>query len=31
VLIDTDGRHFFTDSFAEFEQAAAEARANGVF
>ena len=31
VLVDTDGRHFFTDSFAEFEQAAAEARANGVF
>ena len=31
VLVDTDGRHFFTDNFAEFEQAAAEARANGVF
>jgi UPF0755 protein len=31
VLVDTDGQHFFTDSFAEFEQAAAEARANGVF
>lgn len=31
VLIDTDGRHFFTDNFAEFERAAAEARANGVF
>ena len=31
VLADTDGRHFFTDSFAEFEAAVAEARANGVF
>jgi len=31
VLIDTDGRHFFTNNFTEFEQAAAEARANGVF
>ena len=31
VLVDTDGRHFFTDNFAEFERAAAEARANGVF
>ena len=31
VLVDTDGRHFFTDNFAEFEAAAAEARANGVF
>lgn len=31
VLIDTDGRHFFTDNFGEFERAAAEARANGVF
>jgi len=31
VLVDTDGRHFFTDNFGEFERAAAEARANGVF
>lgn len=31
VLIDTDGRHFFTDNFAEFEQKKAEAIANGVF
>ncbi len=31
VLVDTDGRHFFTDDFGEFERAAAEARANGVF
>ena len=31
VLVDTDGSHFFTDDFAEFERAAAEARANGVF
>lgn len=31
VLVDTDGRHFFTDSFAEFEQAKAEAIANGIF
>ena len=31
VLVDTDGRHFFTDNFAEFEQAAAEARAAGIF
>jgi len=31
VLVDTDGRHFFTDNFAEFERAVAEARANGVF
>lgn len=31
VLVNTDGTHFFTDNFAEFERAAAEARANGVF
>ena len=31
VLVDTDGSHFFTDNFSEFERAAAEARANGVF
>jgi UPF0755 protein len=31
VLVDTDGRHFFTDNFGEFQQAVAEARANGVF
>jgi len=31
VLVDTDGRHFFTDSFVEFEQAKAEAIANGIF
>jgi UPF0755 protein len=31
VLVDTDGRHFFTDSFTEFEQAKAEAIANGIF
>jgi len=31
VLVDTDGRHFFTDNFGEFERAVAEARANGVF
>ena len=31
VLVDTDGTHFFTDSFAEFESAKAEAIANGVF
>lgn len=31
VLVDTDGRHFFTDDFGEFQRAAAEARANGVF
>jgi len=31
VLVDTDGRHFFTDNFGEFERAVAEARANGIF
>ena len=31
VLIDTDGRHFFTESFDEFTQKVAEAQANGVF
>jgi len=31
VLVDTDGRHFFTNNFGEFEAAVAEARANGVF
>jgi len=31
VLVDTDGRHFFTDNFNEFQQQAAEAQANGVF
>lgn len=31
VLVDPDGTHFFTDNFNEFQRAAAEARANGVF
>lgn len=31
VLVDTDGRHLFTDNFAEFEQAKNEAIANGIF
>jgi len=31
VLVNTDGTHFFTDNFAEFEQRAAQARAEGVF
>ena len=31
VLIDTDGRHFFTDSFEEFTEKVAEAQADGVF
>lgn len=31
VLVDEEGRHFFTDSFAEFESAKAEAIANGIF
>lgn len=31
VLVDNDGTHLFTDSFAEFEAAKAEAIANGVF
>lgn len=31
VLVDEDGTHLFTDSFAEFEAAKAEAIANGIF
>jgi UPF0755 protein len=31
VLIDLEGRHFFTDSFDEFNAKVAEAQANGVF
>lgn len=31
VLVDTDGSHFFTDNFAEFEAAKAEAIAAGIF
>lgn len=30
VISDEDGRHFFTDSFSEFERAAAEARRKGL-
>lgn len=31
VLVDTDGRHFFTESFDEFSQKVAEAQAAGIF
>jgi UPF0755 protein len=31
VLIDTEGHHFFTGNYAEFEAAAAKARAEGIF
>jgi len=31
VLVDLDGTHFFTNDFNEFQRAADEARANGVF
>lgn len=31
VLVDLEGRHFFTESFNEFEQKVAEAQADGIF
>ena len=31
VLTDTDGRHYFTDDFDDFNRAVADARARGVF